>query len=107
MNLPELKAALEKADIAERAYSFTSDGSGEAYRVQHMQDILGEGWEVYYSEGGNKNDLLIFRSEAGPARNSFAGYCAIQHPAVLLTRRKLERNEDQIAQPTACTGRGD
>lgn len=64
MNLPELKAALDTAGVSERAYSFTSDGYGEVFRIQRVQDILGEGWEVYYSERGNKNDCLVFRSEA-------------------------------------------
>ena len=64
MNLSELKSALDNAGVSERSYSFTSDGYGEVYRIQRMRDILGEGWEVYYSERGNKNDCLVFRSEA-------------------------------------------
>ncbi|MGC3990233.1 MAG: hypothetical protein QM796_11235 [Chthoniobacteraceae bacterium] len=64
MNLTELKSALDAAGISERAYSFTSDGCGEVYRIASIHDLLGNGWEVYYSERGNKNRLLIFRSEA-------------------------------------------
>jgi len=64
MNIAELKSALDAADVSERAYSFTSDGFGEVYRIAPIHDILGDGWEVYYSERGNKNDLVIFRSES-------------------------------------------
>lgn len=64
MNLTGLKSALDAAGVAERAYSFTSDGGGEVYRIAPFHDQLGDGWEVYYSERGNKNDLIIFRSEA-------------------------------------------
>ncbi len=64
MNLTELKAALDAAGVSEQAYSFTSDGYGEVYRIAAIHDILGDGWEVYYSERGNKNRLLIFRSES-------------------------------------------
>jgi len=64
MNLTELKSALDAASISERAYSFTSDGCGEVYRIAPIHDLLGFGWEVYYSERGNKNRLLVFRSES-------------------------------------------
>jgi hypothetical protein len=64
MNLIELKSALDAAGVSERAYSFTSDGYGEVYRIAPMRDLLGDGWEVYYSERGDKNRLLIFRSES-------------------------------------------
>jgi hypothetical protein len=64
MNLTELKSALDAAGVSERAYSFTSDGYGEVYRIALIHDLLGDGWEVYYSERGNKNRLLIFRSES-------------------------------------------
>ena len=64
MNLSELKTALDAADIDERTYSFTSDGLGEVYRIAPIRDLLGDGWEVYYSERGNKNRLLTFRSES-------------------------------------------
>ncbi|HSI65376.1 MAG TPA: hypothetical protein VLE43_19780 [Candidatus Saccharimonadia bacterium] len=64
MNLTELKAALDAAGVSERAYSFTSDGCGEVYRLAPIHDILGDGWEVYYSERGSKNQLRVFRSES-------------------------------------------
>lgn len=64
MNLTELKSALDAAGVSENAYSFTSDGYGEVYRIAPIHDLLGDGWEVYYSERGNKNRLLIFRSES-------------------------------------------
>ena len=64
MNLVELKAALDAADIYEPYYSLGSEDSGECFRIQPFHDILGAGWEVYYSERGNKNELLIHRSEA-------------------------------------------
>jgi hypothetical protein len=63
MNLSALKTALENAGVSDDAYSFTSDAIGEVYRIQRIQDILGEGWEVYYSERGLKTGLLVFRSE--------------------------------------------
>ena len=64
MNLAELKTALDAAGVSEHAYSFTSDGYGEVYRIAQIHDLLGDGWEVYYSERGNKNRLQIFRSES-------------------------------------------
>jgi hypothetical protein len=64
MNLTELKYALNTAGISEQAYSFTSDGAGEVYRISPIHDLLGDGWEIYYSERGNKNRLLTFRSES-------------------------------------------
>jgi len=64
MNLAELQSALKAAGVSERAYSFTTDGSGEVYRIAPIHDILGNGWETYYSERGNKNRLLVFRSES-------------------------------------------
>ena len=64
MNLSELKTKLDSAGVSERAYSFTSDGSGEVYRLAPIHDQLGAGWEVYYAERGNKNRLLTFRSES-------------------------------------------
>jgi hypothetical protein len=64
VNLTELESALDAAGVPERYYSFTSDGYGEVYRIAPIHDLLGDAWEVYYSERGNKNRLLIFRSEA-------------------------------------------
>ena len=64
MNVTELKSALDAAGVSENAYSLTSDGYGEVYRIAPIHDLLGDGWEVYYSERGNKNRLLIFRSES-------------------------------------------
>lgn len=64
MNLTQLQSALEGADVSERAYSFTTDGIGEVYRIAAIHDILGDGWETYYSERGNKIRLLVFRSES-------------------------------------------
>ena len=64
MNLAELKSALNAAGVSESSYSFTSDGLGEIYRIAPIHDMLGDGWEVYYSEKGNKNRLRIFRSES-------------------------------------------
>ena len=64
MNLTELKSALDAAGIAEHAYFLAIHDPGEVYRIAPINDLLGEGWEVYYSERGNKNDLLIFRSES-------------------------------------------
>lgn len=64
MNLTELKSALDAAGVSESAYSFTSDGCGEVYRLAPIHDMLGHGWEVYYSERGSKNRLLVFRSES-------------------------------------------
>ena len=64
MNLAELKSALDAAGVSERAYSLASRDPGEVYRIAPIHDHLGDGWEVYYSERGNKNDLLLFRSES-------------------------------------------
>jgi hypothetical protein len=64
MNLSELKSALDAAGIVESAYSFTSDGLGEVYRLARIQDRLGYGWEVYYAERGIKTGHIVFRSEA-------------------------------------------
>ena len=64
MNLTELKSALNAASVPENYYSFTSDGYGEVYRIAPMHDLLGDGWEIYYSERGQKNRLLTFRSES-------------------------------------------
>jgi hypothetical protein len=64
VTLADLKSTLERAAIPEIAYSFASDGVGEVYRISYFRDRLGDGWEVYYSERGNKNDLLIHRSES-------------------------------------------
>ena len=63
MNLQELKTALDAEGISELAYSFSSDGFGEVFRISAIHDILGDGWEVYYSERGNKNELVVFRTE--------------------------------------------
>ena len=43
MNLTELKSALDAASVSERAYSFTSNGYGEVYRLAPIHDILGDG----------------------------------------------------------------
>jgi len=64
MNLTELKSALDAAGVSERAYSFTSDGYGEIYRLAPIHDILGGGWEIYYAERGGKTGQLVFRSES-------------------------------------------
>jgi hypothetical protein len=64
MNLTELKSALDAAGVSERAYSFTSDGYGEVYRLAPIHDILGDGWEIYYAERGGKTGQLVFRSES-------------------------------------------
>ena len=64
MNLTELQSALEAVGVSDRAYSFTSDGYGDVYRIAPVHDMHGDRWEVYYSERGNKNRLLVFRSES-------------------------------------------
>jgi len=64
MNISELKPILDDANISEGAYSFTSDGFGEVYRIAPLHDMLGDGWEVYYFERGHKNNLVVFRSES-------------------------------------------
>ena len=71
MNLAELKAALDAADIYESYYSFDSGDIGEGFRIHRFHDMLGDGWEVYYSERGNKNQLLIHRSEAEACEDLF------------------------------------
>ncbi len=64
VNLTELKSALDAAGVPERAYSFTSDDAGDGFRIARIHDLLGDGWEVYYSERGDKSRLLVFRSES-------------------------------------------
>ena len=64
MNLTELESRLEAVGILTRAYSFTSDGMGEVYRLAPGNDELGCRWDVYYSERGNQNNLRVFRSES-------------------------------------------
>ena len=64
MNLTELKSKLDAADVSERAYSFTTDGIGEVYRLQRISDSDGDGWQVYYAERGQRTGLKVFRSES-------------------------------------------
>lgn len=64
MNLIELKAALDAAHVPQHCYSFTSDGSGEVYRLAAITDLLGSGWQIYYAERGLKTGLATFRSES-------------------------------------------
>jgi len=64
MTIESLESILVSKGVPPIYYSFSSDGFGEVYRIQYMKDILGDGWEVYYSERGNKNRLIIFRSES-------------------------------------------
>jgi hypothetical protein len=71
VNLTELKSALVKAGIPELPYSFTSNGTrdeeiGDACRISFSHDMLGDRWEVYYVERGEKrdSDMVVHRSES-------------------------------------------
>jgi hypothetical protein len=64
MQIDQLQDKLDLEGVSPRSYSFTDDDIGEVYRIAEINDMLGLGWEVYYSERGNKNSLLVFRTES-------------------------------------------
>ena len=59
MNLTELKIKLQEIGISELAYSFAGGLPNEAYCLTKTDS----GWEIYYSERGNKNGLKKFVNE--------------------------------------------
>jgi len=59
MTVAELKAALAKEGIANSAYSLHGGLPTEAYCLGRSP----EGWEVYYSERGQKTRLRLFNDE--------------------------------------------
>ncbi|THV42996.1 hypothetical protein [Glycomyces buryatensis] len=59
MNKQELKAALESAGVDEDAYWLEGGRPNEAYTLERRDN----GWAVYYSEKGNRNDEVVFDTE--------------------------------------------
>jgi len=59
MNIQELKEKLINIGIREDFYSLSGGLPSEAYCIGKTN----LGWEVYYSERGNKNKLKIFNNE--------------------------------------------
>lgn len=64
MTVQELRDALDRAGIRERAYDFEGSGRDEAYCLDTVQD----GWLVYYRERGIRRDERLFSSEDGACR---------------------------------------
>lgn len=60
MNTFELQTTLVSIDTPSHAYSLKGGLPNEAYCL----DDTGTGWEVYYSEIGNKNRMAFFAHES-------------------------------------------
>jgi len=59
MNLHILKQELIKNNVSEDAYSIMSEGRGECYVISRE----GSQWLTYYSERGEKQNLMHFNHE--------------------------------------------
>ena len=63
MNFTELKELLSREQVSPNTYSFNEYPGNEVYQISKTKDWMGDKWEVYYAERGNKNNLVVFRSE--------------------------------------------
>lgn len=60
MNLQELESKLKEAKIRNSFYSLSGGLPSEAFCI----NSTGKGWEVYYSEHGEKTNLRTFNTES-------------------------------------------
>ncbi len=65
MTLRELRDALKRAGIRERAYDIEESSRDEVYCVDRVRD----GWVVYYRERGIRRDEEFFSSEDEACRS--------------------------------------
>ncbi len=60
MTLRDLGQLFERRGVPRAMYSLTGGLPNEAYAIERAGDL----WHVYYSERGQRTDLLTFASEA-------------------------------------------
>ncbi|WP_174805442.1 hypothetical protein [Hymenobacter sp. UV11] len=82
MNILELREALVAANISQGAYWLSGGLPVEAYTIGQV----GENWEVYYSERGQKAGLQTFTSE--PEACTYFFNLITTDKTTLITRRE-------------------
>ena len=60
----ELQKVFERENIRAHAYDLNGSNVGE----QYVMELRPDGWSVYYSERGGKNDEMWFDTEAEACR---------------------------------------
>ena len=66
MTLSELRVLLERANVPANYYTLggLGEGEGECYGLERTAT----GWQLYYSERGNKSPLMLVQSEDAACR---------------------------------------
>ena len=67
MTLSELSVRLQQENIPDRAYSLSGGFANDTFCIE----TTGDGWDVYYTERGEKFDVEHFSSEDAACNRLF------------------------------------